>query len=67
MKIYILITDYNSSSIVSGVYSSKEALINDLTTKLSAETINHVELWELDKGFIDNVNITKQTLITIED
>lgn len=44
MKIYILITDYNSSSIVSGVYSSKEALINDLTTKLSAETINHVEL-----------------------
>lgn len=67
MKIFVLITENNSSLVVSGIYSTKTALIQDLTTKFNAETINSVELWELDKGFIEDIKISRKTTITIED
>lgn len=44
MEIYVLVTGTNSSSVISGVYSSKEKLIQALTTIFSAETLHHVEV-----------------------
>lgn len=67
MEIYVLITGANSSSVISGIYSSREKLIQALTTTFSAEILNRIELWDIDNGFIDYVNIKKTTTITIED
>lgn len=67
MEIYVLITGANSSSVISGIYSSREKLIQALTTTFSAEILNRIELWDVDNGFIDYVNIKKTTTITIED
>lgn len=44
MEIYVLVTGSKSSNVISGIYSSKEKLIQALTTIFSAETLHHVEL-----------------------
>ena len=67
MEIYVLVTGSKSSNVISGIYSSKEKLIQALTTIFSAETLHHVELWDVDNGFIEYVNVKKTTTITIED
>lgn len=67
MEIYVLVTGSKSSSVISGIYSSREKLIQALTTTFSAETLHHVELWDVDNGFIEYVNVKKTTTITIED
>ena len=67
MEIYALVTGSKSSSVISGIYSSREKLIQALTTTFSAETLHHVELWDVDNGFIEYVNVKKTTTITIED
>ena len=67
MKIYVLITDGDSSDVVSGVYSSKEQLITALTTVFASEHLKRVEIWDVDKGFLENLNISKKTIVTIED
>ena len=40
MTIYVLIT---SDKTISGVYSSKNKLVQDLTTTFAATSIDHVE------------------------
>lgn len=67
MRVYVLITMDGQSSVISGIFSSREKLVAALTTTFSAETIKSVEMWETDKGFIDFLNISKKTTITIED
>lgn len=67
MEIYVLITGTKSSSVISGIYSSREKLIQALTTTFSAEILNRIELWDIDNGFIEYVNVKKTTTITIED
>ena len=68
MKLYVLVTqDDQSSEVISGVYSSKDKLTNALTTVFKADDLNRVEIWDLDNGFIDYLNITKKTIVTIED
>ena len=67
MEIYVLVTGSKSSSVIGGIYSSREKLIQALTTTFSAETLHHVELWDVDNGFIEYVNVKKTTTITIED
>ena len=64
MKIYVLIT---SDKTINGVYSSQEKLIADLTSSLANVTIEKVEIWDVDKGFIDYLKLSKQTTITIEN
>ena len=64
MKIYVLIT---SDKTISGVYSSQEKLIADLTTTLASVTIDKVEIWDVDKGFVEYLKLSKQTTITIEN
>ena len=64
MAIYVLIT---SDKTISGVYSSKSKLLQDLTTTLVSIPIDHVETWEVDKGFIDNLKVSKITTVTIEN
>lgn len=64
MTIYVLIA---SDKTISGVYSSKDKLISDLTTTFAATAIHKVETWEVDKGFIDYLKISKQTTVTIEN
>ena len=64
MTIYVLIT---SDKTISGVYSSKNKLVQDLTTTFAATSIDHVETWEVDKGFVDNLKVTKTTTVTIEN
>lgn len=44
MEIYVLITGTKSSSVISGIYSSREKLIQALTTTFSAEILNRIEL-----------------------
>jgi hypothetical protein len=44
MEIYVLVTGTNSSSVISGVYSSRDELIKALSTTFSAETLNRVEV-----------------------
>ena len=44
MEIYVLVTGTNSSSVISGVYSSRDKLIKALSTIFSAETLNRVEV-----------------------
>lgn len=64
MTIYVLIT---SDKTIGGIYSSKDKLISDLTTVFAATSIEKVETWEVDKGFIDYLKVNKKTIITIED
>ncbi len=64
MTIYVLIT---SDKTISGVYSSKNKLVSDLTTTFASATIDRVEAWEVDEGFIDYLKISKQTTVTIEN
>lgn len=64
MKIYVLIT---SDKTISGVYSSQEKLIADLTTTLASVTIDKIEIWDVDKGFVEYLKLSKQTTITIEN
>ena len=64
MKIYVLIT---SDKTISGVYSSQEKLIADLTTTLASVIIDKVEIWDVDKGFVEYLKLSKQTTITIEN
>ena len=63
MTIYVLIT---GDKTIGGVYSSKNKLVQDLTTVLAATVIDHVETWEVDTGFVDNLKVSKTTTITIE-
>ena len=67
MEIYVLVTGTNSSSVISGVYSSRDELIKALSTIFSAETLNRVEVWDLNNGFIKYLDIAKKTTITIGD
>lgn len=64
MKIYVLIT---SDKTISGIYSTQEKLIADLTSSLANVAINKVEIWDIDKGFIEYLKLSKQTTITIEN
>lgn len=64
MTIYVLIT---SDKTIGGVYSSKNKLIQDLTTVLVATVVDHVETWEVDQGFVDNLKVSKITTVTIEN
>jgi len=64
MKIYVLIA---SDKTINGVYSTQEKLLADLTTSLANVSIDKVEIWDVDKGFIDYLKLTKQTTITIEN
>ena len=67
MEVYVLVTGTNSSSVISGVYSSRDELIKALSTTFSAETLNRVEVWDLNNGFIKYLDIAKKTTITIGD
>lgn len=68
MKLYVLVTKNDQSSdVISGIYSNKDKMISALSTIFKAEDLSHVELWDLDNGFIDYVNVSKKTVITIED
>ena len=64
MTIYVLIT---SDKTISGIYSSKNQLISDLTTTFAATAVDRVETWEVDKGFVDYLKVSKQTIVTIEN
>ncbi len=64
MTIYVLIT---SDKTISGIYSTKEKLLADLSSTLSNVTIDKIEIWDVDKGFVDYLKLTKQTTITIEN
>ena len=64
MKIYVLIT---SDKTINGIYSSQEKLIADLASSLANVTIDKVEIWDVDKGFVDYLKLSKQTTITIEN
>jgi len=64
MEIYVLIT---SDKTINGIYSTKEKLLADLTSTLANVTIDKVEIWDVDKGFVDYLKLTKQTTITIEN
>ena len=67
MEVYVLVTGTNSSSVISGVYSWRDELIKALSTTFSAETLNRVEVWDLNNGFIKYLDIAKKTTITIGD
>lgn len=64
MEIYVLIL---SDGTVSGIYSTKDKLIADLTTVFAPCKIKSVEVWDIDKGFVEYLNIHKTTTVTIED
>jgi len=64
MEIYVLIT---SDKTINGIYSTKEKLLADLTSTFANVTIDKVEIWDVDKGFVDYLKLTKQTTITIEN
>ena len=64
MTVYVLIT---SDKTISGVYSNKSKLVQDLTTVFAGMSIDHVETWEVDQGFIDYLRVSKKTTVTIED
>lgn len=67
MKIYVLLTKSETSSIISGIYSNKDALITALSTTFQGDTLDKVEVWEVDKGFVDYLPIKKQVSVIIED
>ena len=64
MTVYVLIT---SDGAIGGVYSNKNKLVQDLTTVLVATAIDHVETWEVDLGFVNNLKVSKTTTVTIEN
>ena len=64
MKIYVLIAN---DKTINGIYSTQEKLLADLTTSLANVSIDKVEIWDVDKGFVDYLKLTKQTTITIEN
>ena len=64
MTNYVLIT---SDKTVGGVYSNKNKLLQDLTTVFAATPIDHVETWEVDQGFVNNLKVSKITTVTIEN
>lgn len=64
MTVYVLIT---SDKTIGGVYSSKSKLIQDLTTVLASTTVDHVETWDADEGFVDYLKVSKITTVTIEN
>lgn len=63
MQIYVLIT---TDKKVGGIYSNKSNLINDLTTSLAATPIENVEVWDVDKGFMEYLKINRKTTVTFE-
>ena len=67
MEIYVLHTRNENLPVVSGVYSSKDLLISDLMTKFQGETLDKVEIWDVNKGFVDYLPVKKKTTITIEE
>ena len=64
MTIYVLIA---SDKTIGGVYSNKSKMVQDLTTVFAGMSIDHVETWEVDQGFIDYLRVSKKTTVTIED
>ena len=64
MTVYVLITSDNT---ISGIYSSKNKLITELTTTFASLPIEKVETWDIDKGFIEYLKVSKKTTVTIED
>lgn len=64
MTIYVLIT---SDNVISGIYSTQDKLISDLSTTFSGTPIKNVEIWEVDKGFSSYLNVSKKTTITINN
>lgn len=64
MKIYVLVT---SDGLISGIYSNQSNLITALSTSFANLSIEKVEIWDVDKGFVDYLKINKKTTITIED
>ena len=64
MKVYVLIAN---DKTINGIYSTQEKLLADLTTSLANVSIDKVEIWDVDKGFVDYLKLIKQTIITIEN
>ena len=64
MTVYVLIT---SDKAISGVYSNKSKVVQDLTTVLAATAIDHIETWDVDEGFVDYLKVSKTTTVTIEN
>lgn len=64
MKIYVLIT---SDKTISGIYSTQEKLLADLTTTFSNLSIDKIEIWDVDNGFVEYLKLSKKTTITIEN
>lgn len=64
MKVYVLIAN---DKTINGIYSTQEKLLADLTTSLANVSIDKVEIWNVDKGFVDYLKLIKQTTITIEN
>lgn len=64
MRIYVLIA---SDKTVSGIYTSQNQLIAELSTTFASLVIDKVEIWETDKGFVDYLKVNKKTTITIEN
>lgn len=64
MKVYVLIAN---DKTINGIYSTQEKLLADLTTSLANVSIDKVEIWDVDKGFVDYLKLIKQTTITIEN
>ena len=64
MKVYVLIAN---DKTINGIYSTQEKLLADLTASLANVSIDKVEIWDVDKGFVDYLKLIKQTTITIEN
>ena len=64
MQNYVLVA---SDKSICGIYSNKDKLISAVATTFSNVSIDKVEIWETDKGFVDYLKISKKTTITIED
>ena len=63
MKIYVLIA---TDGVISGVYTSQNKLVADLTSTLLDTQIKKVEVWESDSGFIEYLKVNRQTTVTLE-
>ena len=64
MQTFVLIA---SDETIAGVYSTKEKLLAELTTTWAATAIKGVEIWDIDRGFVDYLKVSKQTTVTIEN
>lgn len=62
MKIYVLIT---CDKTIGGIYSTKAKLIEDLTTTLAATAVSSIEVWDVDSGFVEYLEVSKKTIVTI--